>query len=395
MPEENECNRDPHFVVQYSPKSTSSWWKRDRCGQAGGREWGRALGPVQPVWASRRVRVFGQRALLVPDPCSTESFTGQLFSDAWLEVSPHFFFFFRFFLYKQLVLQLIFKSLPSFCSSSEPTQEKGKKQTGERKEIWGGVVTSFFFWHSSTPLASPHHSLRDSPSVSLLSALSLSPTAASYWWMWNQSVRRRGSTTAAACAWQLLPAFLHWSCVALHRRVCRTNRDPADGTVKFSVPGRRRRRGEGGRGRGEGGGRRGEAGSRESWWRALREGGRRGREEACVDDDAGDSGGLTDCSSFFFSLSVSETLHWTCGSFSSLKRRRQCGRKKNWGISEKTLKYATGNWEAQPIFHLFSTFSCWSSLRLFSFVCLCSLFFFPLSASNQTIGWRPGACLVQ
>lgn len=37
--------------------------------------------------------------------------------------------------------------------------------------------------------------------------------------------------------------------------------------------------------------------------------GREGGEEACVDDDAGDSGGLTDCSSFFFSLSVTEMLH--------------------------------------------------------------------------------------
>lgn len=56
---------------------------------------------------------------------------------------------------------------------------------------------------------------------------------------------------------------------------------------------------------GEEGGRQ-EAGSRGGELCGEEEG---GRVRGSVDDDAGDSGGLTDRSSFFFSLSVTEMLH--------------------------------------------------------------------------------------
>lgn len=58
-------------------------------------------------------------------------------------------------------------------------------------------------------------------------------------------------------------------------------------------------------------------------------------------------------------------------------------KKKTGGISEKTLKCATGNGEAQPIFHLFSTFSCCLHL------CACAVVSFsPVQATKVRLVTR-------
>ena len=145
---------------RYSPKSTSSWWKWDRCGQAGGGETGRALGPVQPVWESGGVRavLLDHRALywsLFPLRLHVR------FPPRLLLLSSSFFFLLLLLSLSSVTI-FSFKNPPFSVSSSssfEPTQErerrgggggtqqkKGKKTREKgKKESWGGVVTSFFF----------------------------------------------------------------------------------------------------------------------------------------------------------------------------------------------------------------------------------------------------------
>ena len=171
---------------RYSPKSTSSWWRWDRCGQAGGGESGWALGPVQPVWVSGGVRAgfFGLQSSLT-GPCFHWGFTSG--------VPPFFFFFFFLFFFFFCTRKLLFfKSPPCSVSSSssfEPTQERQRRGGGggggtqkkarrrEKKEKELGRCCNLFFlltlFHStclSTPLTS-----RLSLCLSLLS-LSLSPS---------------------------------------------------------------------------------------------------------------------------------------------------------------------------------------------------------------------------
>ena len=117
---------------RYSPKSTSSWWKWDRCGQAGGGETGRALGPVQPVWESGGVRavLLDHRALywsLFPLRLHVR------FPPRLLLLSSSFFFLLLLLLSLSSVTIFSFKNPPFSVSSSssfEPTQERERRGGG-------------------------------------------------------------------------------------------------------------------------------------------------------------------------------------------------------------------------------------------------------------------------